>query len=83
MAEGVRRIAGTTYGISTTGIAGPTGGTPQKPVGLVWIGFADAQTSFAKRFHFGDDRMLVKERASQAALEILWREASGVRIDNR
>ncbi len=78
MAEGVRRIAGTSIGVSTTGIAGPTGGSAEKPVGLVWIGYADANASSAKRMQFGDDRMLVKERASQAALEIVWRHITGI-----
>ncbi len=73
MATGIRRLAGTDIGIATTGIAGPTGGTPEKPVGLVWIGFADAGTSFALRFQFGDVRRNVKERAAQAALEIVRR----------
>lgn len=73
MARGVRRVAGTDIGLSTTGIAGPTGGTPEKPVGLVWIGYADASTSLALRFNFGDDRRRTKERASQAALELVRR----------
>lgn len=73
MAKGVRRVAGTDIGLSTTGIAGPTGGTPEKPVGLVWIGYADASTSLALRFNFGDDRRRTKERASQAALELVRR----------
>ena len=77
MAEGVRRIAGTNFGVSTTGIAGPTGGSAEKPVGLVWIGFADGNSTVAKRFQFGDDRMLIKERSSQAALEMIWRRVSG------
>lgn len=74
MADGVRRMANTAIGLSTTGIAGPTGGTPGKPVGLVWIGYADSRKSFAKRYQFGNERLVVKERASQAALEILWRQ---------
>lgn len=77
MAEGVRREANADIGLSTTGIAGPTGGTPDKPVGLVWIGYADARMSFAKRYHLGNERFVVKERASQAALEILWRQITG------
>lgn len=73
MAAGVRKLAGTDIGISTTGIAGPTGGTPEKPVGLVWVGYADASTSLALRFQFGDIRRNVKERAAQAALEFVRR----------
>jgi nicotinamide-nucleotide amidase len=73
MAQGVRKAAATDIGLSTTGIAGPTGGTPEKPEGLVWIGYADAGTSLALKFNFGDDRLRFKERASQAALELVRR----------
>jgi nicotinamide-nucleotide amidase len=71
MAEGVRKLAKTNYGLSVTGIAGPTGGTPEKPVGLVYIGFAHENDSFAQRFQFGGDRMTNRERAAQAALNIV------------
>ncbi|MEK7672162.1 MAG: CinA family protein, partial [Bacteroidota bacterium] len=74
MAAGVRRIARTDIGISTTGIAGPTGATPDKPVGLVWVGYSDTETTFAMRYQFGGQRTLVKERAAQAALELVRRK---------
>jgi nicotinamide-nucleotide amidase len=61
-------------GLSTTGIAGPTGGSAEKPVGLVWIGYSDRHGTLALRFNFGDDRRRVKERASQAALELVRRK---------
>ncbi len=80
MAEGIRKIAGTTIGISTTGIAGPSGGTDEKPVGLVWIGYADAENSFALQFNFGNDRIRTKERASQAALELIRRKILSIPI---
>jgi nicotinamide-nucleotide amidase len=80
MASGVRRIAGTSIGISTTGIAGPNGGTDAKPVGLVWIGFADAAEAFALKFNFGDDRLRTKERASQAALELVRRRILTIEV---
>ncbi len=73
MATGIRTTARADIGISTTGIAGPTGGTPEKPVGLVWIGFADAEESLALRFNFGDNRHRTKERASTAVLELVRR----------
>jgi len=73
MAAGIRASAGSDIGLSTTGIAGPTGGTPEKPVGLVWIGYADATAALAKKFQFGDGRLRFKERASQAALEVVRR----------
>ncbi|HWP82770.1 MAG TPA: competence/damage-inducible protein A [Bacteroidota bacterium] len=74
MAFGVRTKSNTDIGISTTGIAGPTGGTAEKPVGLVWIGYSDKNETLALRFNFGDDRRRFKERASQAALELLRRK---------
>ncbi len=71
MAEGVRKLARSDFGLSVTGIAGPTGGTPQKPVGLVYIGFAYERDSFAERFIFGQDRRSIRERAAQAALNVV------------
>lgn len=74
MADGVRNIMGTDYAVSTTGIAGPSGGTEQKPVGLVWIGFSGGGKSFAMKFKFGGSRDINIKRASMRALEILRRE---------
>ncbi len=74
MALGARVNAGVDIALSTTGIAGPTGGTTEKPVGLVWIGYADANGAMALEFNFGEDRLRFKERASQAALELLRRK---------
>jgi nicotinamide-nucleotide amidase len=71
MAEGTRQKASTSIGISTTGIAGPSGGTPTKPIGLVWIGYSDSVETFAKEYRFHGDRLRIKERATQAALELL------------
>ena len=71
MAAGVRTRTGTDIGLSTTGIAGPTGGTPEKPVGLVFIGYSDKNTTLALKFNFGDDRLRFKERTAQAALNLL------------
>lgn len=68
MATGVRSKLGTDVGVSLTGIAGPGGGSAEKPVGTVWIGVATKETSFAKRFNFRGDRETLKLRFSQMAL---------------
>lgn len=73
MAEGAREALGADIGISTTGIAGPGGGTPEKPVGTVWIGYADGTTTSARRLQFLDDRQLNKELFSTSALEMIRR----------
>ena len=72
MAEGIRVSAGADIGLSVTGIAGPTGGTDQKPVGLTFIAVSDAAHSEC-RFIFHQDRGRNKERAAQAALDLLRR----------
>jgi PncC family amidohydrolase len=71
MAEGVRKLSKTDYGLSATGIAGPTGGTEEKPVGLVHIGLAHENDSFAHKFIFGGDRQAIRERTAQAALNMV------------
>lgn len=60
MAEGVRKLFHTDIGLSTTGIAGPTGGTPEKPVGLVWTGISTSRSTHTIEFHFTGDRNQVK-----------------------
>ena len=72
MADGVRRRSGNTWGVAVTGIAGPGGGSPEKPVGLVWIAVS-GPVSRAKRFRLPGDRALVRELTATAALELLRR----------
>lgn len=81
MADGVRAVSGTDIGLAATGIMGPTGATPGKPVGLVYIGVCDENICTALEFRFGDDRLLNKDRASQAALEMLRRNLLGIPYD--
>ncbi|GAC1418842.1 MAG: competence/damage-inducible protein A [Gemmatimonadaceae bacterium] len=75
MASGIRKTMAADVGISVTGIAGPGGGTPEKPVGLVWIAM-DYSDAKARRFHLVGDRTEIRQRAAQAALEIVRRSLS-------
>ena len=75
MAKGAMRIAKATYGLSTTGIAGPSGGTKEKPVGTVCIGLATATMAMGHRFYFpGMNRLQNKEAFATAALKLLLNE---------
>ena len=73
MAEGIRKRAGTDLGLSVTGIAGPTGGTKEKPVGLVYIALANEVHTEHRKLIIPGDRHLIRWRASQAALDLLRR----------
>ncbi len=74
MAVGCRKLFGSDYALSVTGIAGPDGGSDDKPVGTTYIGLASAHTASARRFNFGADRKTNRSRAVYAALEMLRRE---------
>ena len=68
MAAGTRERIGSDIGISTTGIAGPTGGTPEKPVGLVYIGISTAEKTMAFECHFKGGRDQVKEETARTLM---------------
>ena len=71
MAVGVRDLMEADFGVATTGVAGPSGGTEENPVGTVWIGLATPSGVVSKRFNFGKDRENVINRATIAAYEML------------
>lgn len=68
MAEGVRHLLHTDYAIATSGIAGPTGGTPDKPVGTVWLAWATPDGTFAECCHFSGDRNQITANAAMASI---------------
>jgi nicotinamide-nucleotide amidase len=79
MAEGARKICGATYGLSTSGIAGPDGGTPDKPVGTVCIGLAAPEQVVGQRFTFLNlNRQMSKEIFSMTAMDLLRRHLLGI-----
>lgn len=71
MATSVRNLMGADFGVATTGIAGPSGGTEETPVGTVWVGVATPSGVVSKCFNFGKDRENVINRATIAAYEML------------
>ena len=78
MAEGIRRVARSDVGVAITGIAGPDGGTADKPVGLVFVALCGAAGTRVKRNHFPGGRELVRHQATQVALEMLRRGLLGL-----
>ena len=76
MARGAALVANANVGLSTTGIAGPTGGTPEKPVGLVYVGcYYDGEVA-VEECRFTGDREQNRNAAVTAALELLWKSLS-------
>ena len=73
LAEGIRSRSGANIGIGITGVAGPSGGTPEKPVGLVYISLADERGTQVREFRFPGDRERIRHWATQAALELIRR----------
>lgn len=74
MAKGIRERANTDYGISVTGVAGPTGGTEEKPVGTVYIGYSDTVETSSRKINLPGERDLIRWRSSQTALDYLRRK---------
>ncbi len=75
MAEGARRVFGADLAVATTGIAGPGGATPRKPIGLVYVALAGPTGTICNEHHFPGDRAAVVAAAAEAALQMLLAEA--------
>jgi competence/damage-inducible protein CinA-like protein len=73
MAAGIRKRAGSTFGVGVTGVAGPGGGSPEKPVGLVYIALADDSQTTARKFIFPGDRQFIRTLSVNAALDMVRR----------
>lgn len=71
MAEGVREATEADVTLSVTGVAGPGGGTPEKPVGTVYVGIATKDGTFVHKFLFSGDRLSIKEQTSEEALKMV------------
>jgi PncC family amidohydrolase len=72
MAQGVRKAFGTTFGLSTTGVAGPTGGTKRAPIGRVFIGLANGRKTWVRREDLRGSRKEIKRKASEKALRFFY-----------
>ncbi len=79
MAEGARRALKSDIAVSVTGIAGPGGGTPSKPVGCVFIGIATEKKVSAEEYHFSGDRERIRKQAADAAIRIALKIAKQLR----
>ncbi len=72
MAQGVRKGFHTTFGLSTTGVAGPTGATKRSPIGRVFIGFADGRRTWVRKLDLKGSRREIKEKAAERSLEFFF-----------
>ena len=83
MARGARHRAGVELGVAITGVAGPEGGSEEKPVGTVFIALSSPAGDAVRRFHFSGSRATIRERSVQTALDLVRRVALGLPLDPR
>jgi nicotinamide-nucleotide amidase len=81
MARGARERAQVDLGVGITGIAGPDGGSEEKPVGTVFIGICSPRADAVRKYRFMGTRKTIRERATQTALDLLRRELQGLPLD--
>jgi len=77
MAQGIRQVLSSDLGVAVTGIAGPGGGLPGKPVGLTWVAVSSRAGEWSERHEFHGDRAEIKAQAAEAALDLLMRALEG------
>jgi len=73
MAQGVRKAFKTTFGLSTTGVAGPTGGTKRSPIGRVFIGLTNGRRTWVRKLDLKGNRREIKRQAAESSLEFLYK----------
>lgn len=78
MSRGIRGLAQSDYGLAITGIAGPEGGTPEKPVGLVYLGLSDRSGNMSRELRLSGSRTMIRQRAARLALDWLRRRLEGI-----
>ena len=78
-----RERSGVEVGVAITGIAGPDGGSAEKPVGTVFIAIASPEGMASRRYHFVGTRRVVRERSAQTALDLVRRQLAGLPLDPR
>jgi nicotinamide-nucleotide amidase len=86
MVQGVRKTFNTTFGLSTTGVAGPTGGTKRSPIGRVFIGISDGKRTWVKREDLKGSRREIKKKAAEKALQFFYNKlihSRGLRVANQ
>ncbi len=80
MADGIRRISGSDIAVSTTGLAGPGGGTEEQPVGLVYIGISSGHSLYAEELHLSGNREEIRSQAAEYALLYAFKELNGTKF---